>query len=113
MPFIKTAKAKSTKSKKGKLGISPRAGNKTAPNSPKQPAAPKEPEWGWLNINSHPWSYVTVDGKTLKGHTPYRRIKLRSGSHELVFENPELGIKQKKRVEVAPWEETNVGIRLK
>jgi serine/threonine protein kinase len=69
-------------------------------------------EWGWLNINSYPWSYVTVDGKKLNGHTPYRRIRLKSGPHQLVFENPELKLRLEKRVVVVSWEETNIGVRL-
>ncbi len=70
-------------------------------------------EWGWLNINSYPWSYVTVDGKRLEGHTPYRKVKLRKGAHTLVFENPELGLKAEEKVTVSPWEESNIGVRLK
>jgi hypothetical protein len=75
------------------------------------PAA--ETKWGWLNINSYPWSYVSVDGQKLDGHTPYRRIKLKSGSYTLIFENPELGLKTAKQVTVTAFEETNIGIRLK
>ncbi len=77
------------------------------------PKPPNEAtEWGWLNINSSPWSYVSVDGKKLKGHTPYRRVKLSGGSHTLVFENPSLGLKTTKKVNVRAWEEANIGVRL-
>ncbi|MCP4674740.1 MAG: protein kinase [Deltaproteobacteria bacterium] len=71
-----------------------------------------ETEWGWLNINSYPWSYVTVDGKKLDGHTPYRRVKLSRGSHTLVFTNPDLGLKATRKVIVKSWEETSIGARL-
>ncbi len=77
------------------------------------PKPPNEAtEWGWLNINSSPWSYVSVDGKKLKGHTPYRRVKLSGGSHTLVFENPSLGLRATKKVNVRAWEEANIGVRL-
>ena len=71
------------------------------------------PSFGWLNINSSPWSYVSVDGKRLQGHTPYRKIKVKSGHHTLTFENPSLGLKTVKKVEVTPWEEINVGVSLR
>jgi hypothetical protein len=72
----------------------------------------EQTEWGWLNINSYPWSYVKVDGRKLPGHTPHRRVKLKSGRHVLEFENPELKLKSQKTVEVSPWEEANIGVRL-
>jgi serine/threonine protein kinase len=75
------------------------------------PAA-KETEWGWLNINSYPWSYVSVDGEKLSGHTPYSRIKLPTGAHVLLFENPQLGLKTTKKVTIKAWEESNIGVRL-
>jgi serine/threonine protein kinase len=73
---------------------------------------PGSAEWGWVNINSHPWSYVSVDGKRLNGHTPFSRIKLPTGAHVLVFENPELGLKTTKKVTIKAWEESNIGVRL-
>lgn len=81
-------------------------------SSGKKPKQAEAVEYGWLNINSYPWSYVSVDGRRLDGHTPYRRVKLKAGAHQLVFENPELNLKSQKRVVVAPWEEVNVGLRL-
>jgi hypothetical protein len=72
----------------------------------------KAAEWGWLNINSYPWSYVKVDGRKLDGHTPHRRVKLKAGGHVIEFENPELGLTAKKNVQVIPWEEANVGVRI-
>ena len=83
------------------------------PTKPKKKPNEDAGEWGWLNINSVPWSYVTVDGNRLEGHTPYRKIKLRKGAHTLVFENPELRLKAVQNVTVSPWEETNIGVRLK
>ena len=79
---------------------------------PKEQVKEKEESWGWLNINSYPWSYVSVDGKKLDGHTPHRRIKLKSGVHTLQFENPQLKLKASKKVDVKAWEETTFGIKL-
>ncbi|MCP4199803.1 MAG: serine/threonine protein kinase [Proteobacteria bacterium] len=73
---------------------------------------PEAAEWGWLNINSYPWSYVSVDGKKLSGHTPYSKIKLPTGTHVLIFENPQLGLKTTKKVTIKAWEESNIGVRL-
>lgn len=86
----------------------PQATTKTTKKPP-----PDAGEWGWLNINSYPWSFVSVDGNRLEGHTPYRRIKLRAGPHTLVFENPDLALKAVQKVTVSSWEETNIGVRLK
>ena len=83
-------------------------GAKSAAKTP-----PQDAEFGWLNINSYPWSYVSVDGDRLDGHTPYRRVKLRAGAHTLIFENPELKLKTVRKVTVSAWEETNVGVRMK
>ncbi len=96
------------KSKKHKGTEAVRRHHKSVDTAPRP-----ETEWGWLNINSYPWSYVTVDGRKLTGHTPYRRIKLKSGPHELVFENPELNLRTTKRVTVTAFEENTVGVRLK
>jgi hypothetical protein len=106
----------STTAKKNLKRKQPRlaAKNTTQHSSPTTPSAVQtENEWGWLNVNTYPWSYVWVDGVKLKGHTPFRKLKLRSGSHTLVFENPELGLKATRKVSVKPWEETSFGIRLK
>jgi serine/threonine protein kinase len=73
---------------------------------------PEATEWGWLNINSYPWSYVSVDGKKLNGHTPYSKIKLPTGAHVLIFENPQLGLQTTKKVTIKAWEESNIGVRL-
>ncbi|MDJ0764047.1 MAG: serine/threonine-protein kinase [Myxococcota bacterium] len=69
-------------------------------------------KWGWLNINSYPWSHVSVDGKRLNGHTPYKRVQLTVGVHTLVFENPKLNLRLTRQVTVRAWEETNIGVKL-
>lgn len=69
-------------------------------------------KFGWVNINSYPWSYVTVDGKNLEGHTPHKRVKLKAGKHILLFENHGLGLKASKTIQVKAQEEISVGVRL-
>jgi serine/threonine protein kinase len=88
--------------------VRPRA---TSARRDKQPA--RKVEQGWLNINSSPWSYVSVDGKRLSGHTPHRRVQLTPGKHTLVFTNPELGLRATRQVVVKSWEENTIGVRLK
>jgi serine/threonine protein kinase len=115
-PIAKTKHPHPSKAKGAHGGAAmPRDAAKKTERSPDTgaTATQTEKEWGWLNINSYPWSYVSVDGKRLSGHTPYRRVRLKSGAHELVFENPELNLRTTKSVEVTAFEETNVGVRLK
>ena len=48
-------------------------------------------EFGFLTIDTTPWSYVTVDGTPL-GQTPIVRAKLTAGPHTLTLVNGERGI---------------------
>jgi serine/threonine-protein kinase len=65
-----------------------------ATGSAPAPAASK-PEvassFGFLTIDTSPWSQVSVGGKIL-GQTPLIGIKLRTGSQVLTLKNPEQGI---------------------
>jgi serine/threonine protein kinase len=55
-------------------------------------AAPAAPESGLLNLDSTPWSIVSVNGRVL-GQTPLVGASLPAGVHTLVLNNPELGLK--------------------
>jgi len=44
---------------------------------------------GYLNLNSIPWSRVTIDGKRMPRPTPLLKIRLRTGVHKIVLENRE------------------------
>ncbi|MGC4093853.1 MAG: serine/threonine-protein kinase [Polyangiaceae bacterium] len=45
--------------------------------------------FGLLTIDSVPWSTVSIDGKAY-GQTPLVGVRLASGAHQLVLQNPEL-----------------------
>jgi hypothetical protein len=48
-------------------------------------------EFGFLTLDTSPWSQVTVDGASL-GQTPIVRAKLSAGPHTLVLVNSERGL---------------------
>jgi serine/threonine protein kinase len=61
------------------------------PEAPVAPAAAPTPSFGFLTIDTSPWSLVSVGGKVL-GQTPLVGVKLPSGTQVLSLKNPELGI---------------------
>ena len=54
--------------------------------------------FGYLNINSIPWSNVTIDGRRQKRPTPLLRIRLRAGRHTVVLENREQSLRKTLKV---------------
>jgi len=60
----------------------------SAPSTTKSESAPS---FGFLTLDTSPWSQVSVGGRTL-GQTPLIGVKLPSGSQVLLLKNPELGI---------------------
>ena len=67
------------------------------------PVARFEPSasFGFLTIDTSPWSLVSVGGKLL-GQTPLVGIKLPSGNQVLALRNPELGIQTSYTVTIEP-----------
>jgi serine/threonine-protein kinase len=57
-----------------------------------QPARPLVAETGQLNLDSTPWSIVSVGGRVL-GQTPIVGVSLPVGTHAVLLSNPELGLK--------------------
>ena len=55
------------------------------------PSPSSAPSFGFLTIDTSPWSLVSVGGKVL-GQTPLVGVKLPSGTQVLSLRNPELGI---------------------
>jgi serine/threonine-protein kinase len=49
-------------------------------------------ETGHLNLDTTPWSTVSVGGRVL-GQTPIVGASLPAGTHVLLLSNPELGLK--------------------
>jgi hypothetical protein len=68
-----------------------------APASAPAPVVSAEP--GLLNLDTTPWSNVSVGGRAL-GTTPLVGVSLPAGTHTLVLTNPELGIKTTYRVTI-------------
>jgi hypothetical protein len=66
-----------------------------APTLPSAPSA----EPGFLNLDTTPWSNVSVGGRLL-GTTPLVGASLPAGTHTLVLTNPELGIKTSYQVTI-------------
>ncbi|HEY3256168.1 MAG TPA: protein kinase, partial [Polyangiaceae bacterium] len=60
----------------------------SAPSASKADVAPS---FGFLTIDTSPWSQVSVGGRNL-GQTPLIGVKLPSGTQVLSLKNPELGI---------------------
>ncbi len=60
-----------------------------APSASEKPEAP--PSFGFLTIDTSPWSMVSVNGRSL-GQTPLVGVKLPTGAQVLQLKNPELGI---------------------
>jgi len=63
----------------------------TAASSPSANKPEAAPSFGFLTIDTSPWSQVSVGGRTL-GQTPLIGVKLPSGSQVLLLKNPEQGI---------------------
>jgi hypothetical protein len=45
---------------------------------------------GRISINASPWANVTIDGNPV-GQTPLANLSIPLGSHEIVFQHPQLG----------------------
>ncbi len=68
----------------------------TAPAPEPTPAL----EHGFLNLDTTPWSVVSVGGRAL-GQTPIVGASLPAGTHALVLSNPELGLKTTYQVTIS------------
>jgi serine/threonine-protein kinase len=85
----------------------PRTGKSRAQVEPsdRTPAPAAEPpapalEHGLLNLDTTPWSLVSVGGRAL-GQTPIVGASLPAGTHTLVLNNPELGLKTTYQVTIS------------
>ena len=67
--------------------------------------APAEAEFGFLVLDTVPWSQVTLGGESL-GTTPILRHRLPVGAHTLTLVNPERGLRQRYRVTIRAGETT-------
>lgn len=69
--------------------------------------------YGYLNLNSIPWSRVTIDGRRMRRPTPLLRLKLRAGPHRIVLVNRERRLRKVIRVRVRAGQTTNKLVRLR
>lgn len=69
--------------------------------------------FGYLNLNSIPWSQVTVDGKRLGRTTPVLALKLKPGLHTVQLHNPDKGLRKTVRVRIRPGHTSWKVIRLR
>jgi serine/threonine-protein kinase len=58
---------------------------------------------GFLTLDTYPWTKVTEGGRAL-GNTPLVHVSLSPGTHALLLENPDLGIKQSYTVTIKSGE---------
>jgi serine/threonine-protein kinase len=92
------------------VGISP-APQRTASDEPRPAPQRAEPrasaatradvEFGFLTLDTTPWSQVTADGTPL-GQTPIVRAKLSAGPHTLVLVNSERGLSTTYQITIEP-----------
>jgi serine/threonine protein kinase len=83
-------------------GVAPTANVEAATvNAIAHSDAGASPSFGFLTIDTSPWSLVSVGGKVL-GQTPLVGVKLPSGTQVLSLRNPELGIETSYSVTIEP-----------
>ena len=71
------------------------------------------PRFGYLNLNSIPWSEVVIDGRPIGRPTPLLKLKLRAGAHSIVLTNREKKLKKALQVSIRPGGTTWKVVRLK
>jgi len=74
---------------------------------------PEKEEPGFVTLSSYPWSKVTEGGRVICPATPCNRVPLSPGSHTLVFENADQGLKQSTSVTVKSGETVTRNLGLK
>jgi hypothetical protein len=60
--------------------------------------------FGYLRINSKPWSKIIVDGTDTGLNTPQTSYRLSVGPHRITLSNPQFGINDTINVTVSPGE---------
>jgi eukaryotic-like serine/threonine-protein kinase len=61
---------------------------------------------GFLTLDTYPWTRVTIAGRAV-GTTPVVRVPLPPGTHNVVLENPEKGLRQVTSVTIKSGETTS------
>jgi serine/threonine-protein kinase len=109
----------------GTTGTGGKTGIRTPPPPPAQktvtvhapppppPPPPEEKDPGFLTINVYPWAKVSEGGRVLCAATPCNKIPLSPGSHTLLLENAEQGMKQSTTVTIKSGDTTTRAIGFK
>jgi serine/threonine-protein kinase len=82
-----------------------------APAPPSTGSAVQQVETGQLNLDTTPWSFVSVGGRAL-GQTPIVGVSLPVGTHTLILSNPEQGLKTAYQVTISAGRVTSRRIGL-
>jgi hypothetical protein len=71
--------------------------------APAQPTPEPTPAVGVgrLSISSEPWGRVVVDGVVVAAETPLVGFMVQSGKHQIVVENPVLGLRKQLTIDIA------------
>jgi len=86
---------------------------KEVPQTEPEPAeAADKPEYGYLRVDTDPWSEVYL-GRRRLGITPINRRRLRAGRLRLTFVNEDAGIHHTLTVKIRPGKTTKVVKKLK
>jgi serine/threonine protein kinase len=84
----------------------PPRGKPTAPPPEEAPPSAAATANGFLTLDTYPWTRVSVGGRAL-GTTPVVRVPLPPGTHTVVLENPEKGLRQVTSVTIKSGETTS------
>ncbi|GAB4306361.1 MAG: hypothetical protein Kow0090_21590 [Myxococcota bacterium] len=57
-------------------------------------------KFGYLEINTIPWTYISIDGRSINKTTPLIGYKLEAGEHTITLENPSFGVKKVIKVDI-------------
>ncbi|MCC6746531.1 MAG: protein kinase [Deltaproteobacteria bacterium] len=68
---------------------------------PPRPPRAASAGFGYLSLNSVPWSEVTIDGRKLARPTPVLSLKLAAGTHTVELVNPERSLRRTLRLRIA------------
>jgi hypothetical protein len=73
---------------------------------------PNTGSYGYLSVQTNPWTAVYVDGKAI-GNTPIADFRIATGNHSVIMENRDLGVRRKINVFVRGNEHVRLSEDLK
>lgn len=69
--------------------------------------------FGYLNLNSIPWSEVWIDGLKLPQATPVLKLKLPAGRHKVILINREQNLQRAETILIKPGQQVSKVVRLR